>query len=176
MAAEIIKDTPDLVTASSETQSYHLEVNQENDKVLEEPNTKEPSTQISTEKPLNTLVEIPCGVKMQVILSDNGTVAADQLTPVLIKDQKSEEPINKLSEISGTLAASVLFHVSPEHIPDPTEQHQTPCDKLRFIKDHKRDRPPRKPPDTLSSWNNQQFVNRTRIECTGRRFCCSVTL
>ena len=174
--AEIIKDTPDLVTASSETQSYHLEVNQENDKVLEEPNTKEPSTQISTEKPLNTLVEIPCGVKMQVILSDNGTVEADQLTQVLIKDQKSEEPIEKVSEISGTLAASVLFHVSPEHIPDPPEQPQTPCIKLRFIKDHKRDRPPRKPPDTLSSWKDRLFLNRTRIECTGRRFCCSITL
>ena len=175
MDAEIIKDIPDLVTVASETQSCQLEVNQENDKVLpdkvlEEPNTKEPSSQTSTEEPLNTLVEIPCGVKMQVILSDNGTVAADQLTPVLIKDQKSEEPIEKVSEISGTLASSVLFHVSPEHIPDPPEQPQTPCIKLRFIKDHKRDRPPRKPPDTLSSWKNQQFVNRTRIECTGRRF------
>ena len=170
--AEIIKDIADLGTASSET---YLEVNQEH-KVLEEPNTKEPSTQTSTEKPLNTLVEIPCGVKMQVILSDNGTVAADQLTPVLIKDQKSEEPIEKVSEISGTLAASVLFHVSPEHIPDPPEQPQTPCIKLRFIKDHKRDRPPRKPPDTLSNWKDRLIMNRTRIECTGRRFCCSITL
>ena len=179
--AEIIKDTPDLVTVASGTQSCQLEVNQENDKVLpdkvlEEPNTKEPSTQTSTEKPLNTLVEILCGVKMQVILSDNGTVAADQLTPVLIKDQKSEEPIEKVSEISGTLAASVLFHVSPEHIPDPPEQPQTSCIKLRFIKDHKRDRPPRKPPDTLSSWKDRLFLNMTRIECTGRRFCCSITL
>ena len=174
--AEIIKDIPDLVTASPETQSCHLEVNQENGKVLEEPNTKEPSTQTSTEEPLNTLVEIPCGVKMQVILSDNGTVAADQLTPVLIKDKKSEEPIEKVSEISGTLAASVLFHVSPEHIPDPPEQPQTPCIKLRFIKDHKRDGPPRKPPDTLSSWKDRVFLNRTRIECTGQRFCCSITL
>ena len=167
--AEIIKDIP-------ETQSCHLEVNQENGKVLEEPNTEKPSTQTSKGEPLNTLVEIPCGVKMQVILSDISTVAADQLTPVQIQGQKSEGPINKLSEISGTLAASVLFHVSPEHIPDPTEQHQTPCDKLRFIKDHKRDRPPRKPPDTLSSWKDRLFLNRTRIECTGRRFCCSITL
>ena len=169
MDAEIIKDIP-------ETQSCHLEVNQENGKVLEEPNTEKPSTQTSKGEPSNTLVEIPCEVKMQVILSDNGTVAADQLTPVLIKDQKSEEPIEKVSEISGTLAASVLFHVSPEHIPDPPEQPQTPCIKLRFIKDHKRDRPPRKPPDTWSSWKDRLFLNRTRIECTGRRFCCSITL
>ena len=173
--AEIIKDIPDLVTASPETQSCQLEVNQENEKVLEEPYTREPSTQSSKVEPLNTQV-IPCGVKMQVILSDISTVAADQLTPVLILDQKSEEPIEKLSEISGTLAASVLFHVSPEHIPDPPEQPQTPCDKLRFIKDHKRDRPPRKPPDTMSSWKDRLFLNRTRIECTGRRFCCSITL
>ena len=174
--AEIIKDIPDLVTASPETQSCHLEVNQENGKVLEEPNTKEPSTQTSTEELLNTQVEIPCGVKMQVILSDNGTVAADQLTPVLIKDQKSEELNEKLLEISGTLAASVLFHVSPKQIPDPPEQPRASCDKPRFIKDHKRDRPPRKPPDTLSSWKDRVFLNRTRIECTGRRFCCSITL
>ena len=160
MDAEIIKDIP-------ETQSCHLEVNQENGKVLEEPNTEKPSTQTSKGEPSNTLVEIPCEVKMQVILSDNSTVAADQ---------KSEEPIEKISEISGTLAASVLFHVSPEHVPDTPEQHQTPCDKPRFIKDHKRDRPPRKPPDTLSSWKDRLFLNRTRIECTGRRFCCSITL
>ena len=159
--AEIIKDIADLGTASSET---YLEVNQEH-KVLEEPYTKEPSTQPIKGEPLNAQI-IPCRVKMQVILSDNSTVAADQLTPVLIQDQKSEEPINKLSEISGTLAASVLFHVSPEHIPDLPEQ--PPCDKPRFIKDHKRDRPPRKPPDTLSSWKDRLFLNRTRIECTGR--------
>ena len=174
---EIIKDIPDLVTASAETQSCHSEVNQENGKVLEEPNTKEPSTQTSKGEPLNTLVEIPCEVKMQVILSDNSTVAADQLTPVLIQDQKSEEPIEKVSEISGTLAAAVLFHVSSEHIPDLPEQPPCDtCDKFRFIKDHKRDRPPRKPPDTLSSWKDRLFLNRTRIECTGRRFCCSITL
>ena len=176
MDAEIVKDIPDSATASPETQSCHLEVNKENDMVLEEPNTKEPSTQSSKGKPFNTLVEIPCGVKMQVILSDKSTVAADQLTPVLNQNHKAEELNEKLLEISGTLAASVLFHVSPKHIPDPPEQPRASCDKPRFIKDHKRDRPPRKPPDTLSSWKNQQFVNRTRIECTGRRFCCSITL
>ena len=145
-----------------------MEANQEND--------KEPSTQTSKGEPFNTLVEIPCGVKMQVILSDKSTVAADQLTAVLIQDQKAEELNEKLSEISGTLAVSVLFHVSPKHIPDPPEQPQTSCDKPRFIKDHKRDRPPRKPPDTLSSWKDRPFMNRTRIECTSRRFCCSITL
>ena len=107
----VIKDFRDLVTFSSETH------NQENDKVLEEPCTKEPSTQTSKGE-LNTLVEIPFGVKMQVILSDISTVAADQLTLVQIQDQKSEETIKKVSEMSGKLAASVLFHVSPEHIPD----------------------------------------------------------
>ena len=80
---------------------------------------------------LNTLVEIPFGVKMQVILSDISTVAADQLTLVQIQDQKSEETIKKVSEMSGILAALVLFHVSPEHIPDnnlrlPTKFHKRP--------------------------------------------------
>ena len=91
MDAEIIKVIPDLVTASAETQSCHLEVNQENDMVLEEPNTKEPSTQSSKGEPFNTLVEIPYEIKMQVITSDISTVAADQLTPVLNQNQKAEE-------------------------------------------------------------------------------------
>ena len=42
-----IKDITNLVSALSETHSYHLEVNQENVKVIEDPNSQEPLTQTS---------------------------------------------------------------------------------------------------------------------------------
>ena len=146
---EETKDIPDIVSVISETPSCHLEVDQKNVKVIEELNSQEPSSQTSKGKSSSSVEENPNEIKMQVITSDISTVAAGQLTPVLNEDQKSEVLNKKVSEISGTLAASVLFHVSPESKPDSPEQPQISSDGQSFTKDHKRERPPRKPPDAF---------------------------
>ena len=157
-----------------------MEDDQRNVKVIEEPNSQEPSSQTSKGKSSSSVEENPNGIKMQVITSDISTVAADQLTPVLNQNQKSEVPNKKVLEISGTLAASVLFHVSPESKPDSPEQPQISNDGQSFTKDHKRERPPRKPPDAFYekniglTYSNQDKKDLLVRKCVGLNLVVSV--